>query len=82
MTIETETSSSFHIEHYNSDHEWIPTGDGPMTFLARESPQVLPESVWVAYVDYMNAREKYAPNPGGYRLVKWKSSRSKEIVHV
>lgn len=81
-SVEIETSThSFHIEHYD-DHTWVPTNVGPMTHSAMDTPQVLPEPVWVAYVDYMNAREKYAPNPGAYRLVKWKTFRSKEIIHV
>jgi hypothetical protein len=75
--------SNLHIEFYNQNHKWVPTGDAPHPLSSKESPQVLPEAVWVAYVDYLNAREKYAStHPGSFRLTTYTTTTTKEIIHV
>jgi hypothetical protein len=76
--------ANFHIEFYGASHKWVPTGDAPMSFSAMVTPQILPKSVWVAYVDYLNEREKYAPteSKGGYRLSSYTTTTTKEVIHV
>lgn len=85
MTEDTiRTDSNYVIEFYDTGHEWKVTGSAPLPFSTAESPQLLPESVWVAYVDYLNAREKYAPTErrGAYRLTSYSTTTTKEVIHV
>lgn len=78
----TQAHASLHIEFYNSKHVWTPTGSAPMPFHSTDDPNILPESVWRAYVDYLNERERYAPEKTGYRLVRYSTHTTTEVIHV
>lgn len=80
----THDRVALHIEFYGANHKWTPTGDGPLSFSAMDSSQTLPESVWISYVDYLNERERFASTDsrGGYRLVRYTTTTTNEVIHV
>lgn len=87
-TEENETTSNSRtylcIEFYNDMHEWVPTSSVPLPHSAIAGAQGLPERVWIAYVDYLNEREKFAPTAtrGDYRLTRTTVTSTSEVLHV
>lgn len=83
---EIYVEKTYHIEFLTDAEVWTFTGEGPMPFESRDNPQTLSRPVWVAYVDYLNARERDKDgNPTNrYRLSEWARSVTtvKEVIHV
>lgn len=75
--------TSLHIE-VKTDDGWKITGDAPLPFSATLSADSLSEETWIAYVDYLNVRERDQSEARRteFRLIRWHIKRSKVIIHV
>lgn len=80
--VENSVDKHYMIEMLDDDNKWISTGEGPSPFFAMESPQTFSLTVWLRYLNYLNAREVERngnPEPR-FRLVEWRVSREKVVI--
>lgn len=80
----SDNRSFLNIEYFSSGNVWVPTAEKPAPHTAQDgTSQEVDESVWRAYVDYLNARVRDTPHTKNlYRLTRVHVKTLRTVVHV